>query len=59
MSRTFHHRYQKRAHAGEDLWSRRAGLGGHVIYNSYGKRLTRKLERAQAKEKLINKLKEV
>lgn len=45
MSRTNHHRSQKRQHCGEDLWSRRAGMG-RCAYTTYNKRLTCKKERA-------------
>lgn len=51
MSRTTHHKGQKHRHMGEDFWSRRAGMGNYP-YNTYGKRLTIRKERA-AEVKII------
>lgn len=45
MSRTKHHRSQKQQHCGEDLWSRRAGMG-RCSYTTFNKRLTNRVERA-------------
>jgi len=44
MSRTRHHREQRKQHMGDDLWSRRPCAG--KSYNTYNKRLTRRKERA-------------
>lgn len=52
MSRTTHHKNQKKAHQGEDLWSRRAGMAGRV-YNAFNKWRTRRIERRQAKDALV------
>jgi len=51
MSRTKHHKEQKNQHIGEDLWSRRAGMG-HAAYNAFNKWLTRRIERAMGKQEL-------
>lgn len=51
MSRTRHHRGQKRQHCGEDFWSRRAGMGSHA-YSAEGKRLTIAKERMEQKQEL-------
>lgn len=53
MSRTKHHRNQKHQHMGEDLWSRRAGMGNYS-YCAYGKRLTIRKERNQVKRIIID-----
>lgn len=58
MSRTKHHRNQKRQHVGEDFWSKRAGMGNYPV-NGYGKRLTIAKERIEQKEELVNELKKV
>jgi hypothetical protein len=55
MSRTNHHRNQKRQHRNEDFWSRRAGMG-HYGYCAYGKRLTIRRERMEEKELIIKEL---
>jgi hypothetical protein len=57
MSRTKHHRTQKYQHCGEDLWSRRAGMG-YCSYTTYNKWLTRRKERAAVKHEIIEKLNE-
>lgn len=46
MSRTRHHRNQRHQHIGEDLWSRRAGMG-HTSYCTVAKRMTIEKERAE------------
>lgn len=51
MSRTRHHRGQKRQHNGEDFWSKRAGMGDYA-YSTYGKRLTVSKERMGQKQEL-------
>ena len=52
MSRTYHHKEQKKRHNGHDLWSRR--IGGCLAYCSYNKLLTRRKERKDVR-KLIRK----
>ena len=52
MSRTRHHKEQRKQHMGHDLWSRRPC--GRESYTTYNKRLTRRKERA-ARSKDINK----
>lgn len=54
MSRTKHHRHQRRTHCGTDLWSRRGDMGSGSPYNWFSKFLTRRKERA-AKKRDINK----
>ena len=56
MSKTDHHRGQKNRWIGWDLWSRRGDMG-MTMKNTYSKFLTRRRERAQDKEKLIQELK--
>lgn len=51
MSRTNHHRHQRRQHQGEDFWSRRAGMGS-CAYNTYNKKTTIRKERMESKEGL-------
>lgn len=51
MSRTKHHKEQKRQHLGQDLWSPRAGMEGKA-YCAYNKKLTRQRERAQERQLL-------
>ena len=58
MSRTEHHKNQKRQHAGEDLWSRRAGMG-HYPRTTYGKRLTIRKERTAEKPIILRELDEL
>lgn len=53
MSRTKHHRHQNRQHCGEDMWSRRAGLG-YYPRTAYVKQLTHSIERQENKD-LIRK----
>ena len=48
MSRTRHHKEQKKRHNGHDLWSRR--LGGMLAYCSYNKHLTRRKERHEERK---------
>ena len=57
MIRTYHHRFQKIRHLGEDLWSKRAKMG-YCSYTTYNKFLTRRRERAQMKEELHNEVKD-
>ena len=52
MSKTRHHRNQKRQHTGHDLWSRRPCLG--MCYNAENKKLTRQIERANSREEVFN-----
>ena len=56
MSRTTHHRNQKHQHYGEDFWSKRAGMG-YYSYCPYGKRLTIRKERMEAKELILDECK--
>lgn len=56
MSRTAHHRNQKRQHLDEDFWSKRAGMG-YYRYCSYGKHLTIRKERMEAKELILDECK--
>ena len=53
MSRTKHHKNQKHRHCGEDLWSKRAGMGNYP-YSAYSKWLTRRKERAESKRIVFN-----
>lgn len=56
MSRTKHHRGQKRRHCGEDLWSKRAGMG-YRAKTTINKRITIRKERMEEKELLIDETK--
>lgn len=49
MSRTKHHRNQKRQHIGQDLWSRR---GPTLTYSAISKFLSKRMERARLKRQL-------
>jgi len=53
MSRTHHHRNQKRQHVGEDLWSKR---GYSFPYSSVGKWLSKRAERARLKREDRNEV---
>jgi len=53
MSRTRHHRSQKRQHIGEDLWSKR---GYSFPYSSVGKWLSKRAERARLKREDRNEI---
>ena len=48
MSRTRHHKEQRKQHMGDDLWSRRPCAG--KSYSTYNKRLTARKERAAEPE---------
>lgn len=54
MSRTHHHKAQKKQHLGHDLWSRRPCAGS--CYNAYNKWLTRRKERAAERQILAREL---
>ena len=56
MSRTRHHKDQKRQHLGHDLWSRRPCAGRS--YNAYNKRLTRRRERADKQREISQERRE-
>lgn len=56
MSRTKHHRHQRRQHCGEDFWSRRAGMGSESVCTD-NKRITISRERMESKELIIKECK--
>lgn len=58
MSRTKHHRHQRRQHCGEDFWSRRAGMGYASVCTD-NKRITISRERMEEKELIIDELKKL
>jgi hypothetical protein len=58
VSRTKHHRHQRRQHCGEDFWSKRAGMGYESVCTD-NKRITISRERMEEKELIIKEMRDI